>query len=135
MSIINTYIPEKNFVPSYVIPKGFFTEPKGVYVIPAVKKKHLEMFEQIIKKNWNDKNISKVGVGIIAYSLYNWMRKYLKKEYQKESEMTRIINLMYQNDYFEALLDLQENHLNHLNDTKNLMVFNEKYNEFSNYII
>ena len=131
MSIINTYIPQKDFVPSYVIPKGFFTEPKGVYVIPAVKKKHLEMFEQIITKHWNDKNISKVGVGIIAYSLYNWMKKYLKKEYQKESEMTRIINLMYQNDYFEALLDLQENDLN---DNKNLMLFNEKYNEFSNYI-
>jgi hypothetical protein len=132
MSIINTYIPQKDFVPSYVIPKGFFTEPKGVYVIPAVKKKHLEMFEQIITKHWNDKNISKVGVGIIAYSLYNWMKKYLKQQYQKESEMTRIINLMYQNDYFEALLDLQENDLN---DTKNLMIFNEKYKEFSNYII
>ena len=136
MSIINTYIPQKDFVPSYVVPKGFFTEPKGVYVIPAVKKKHLEMFEQIIEKHWNDKNISKVGVGIIAYSLYNWMKKYLKKEYQKEIEMTRIINLMYQIDYFEAFLDLQENDLNDLNDLNNNNIkITEKHTEFSNYII
>ena len=66
MSVQNTYIPEKGFMPSYIYPKGFFTETHGVYVIPAIKKKHLEMLEQIIKKHWVDKNISHIGVGIIA---------------------------------------------------------------------
>ena len=92
MSIMNTYIPQKDFVPSYVIPKGFFNEPPGVYVIPAIKKKHLEMFEQIIEKHWNDKNISKIGVGIIAYSLYNWMKKNLKKERKKNEKKLQLTN-------------------------------------------
>lgn len=124
MSVQNTYIPEKGFTPSYVYPKGFFTETQGVYVIPAIKKKHLEMLEQIIKKHWNDKNISHIGVGIIAFSLYNWMKKHLKKECQKETVMSDIINLMYKLDYFEAFLDLQEGDLE----------ITETFKEFSNII-
>jgi hypothetical protein len=42
------------------------------------------MLEQIIKNHWVNKNISRIGVGIIAFSIYNWMKKHLKKEYQKE---------------------------------------------------
>lgn len=124
MSIQNTYIPEKGFTPSYVYPKGFFTESHEVYVIPAIKKKHLEMLEQIIKNHWNNKNISHIGFGIIAFSLYNWMKKHLKKEYQKEVEMTRLINLMYRLDYFEAFLNLQEGDLK----------ITENFKEFSNII-
>jgi len=124
MSIQNSYIPEKGFTPSYVYPKGFFTETHEVYVIPAIKKKHLEMLEQIIKKHWNDKKISHIGVGIIAFSIYNWMKKHFKKEFQKETEMTRIINLMYRLDYFEAFLDLQEGDLK----------ITENFKEFSNII-
>ena len=124
MSIQNTYIPEKGFIPSYVYPKGFFTETHEVYVIPAIKKKHLEMLEQIIKKHWNNKKISHIGVGIIAFSIYNWMKKHFKKEFQKESEMTRIINLMYRLDYFEAFLDFQEGDLK----------ITENFKEFSNII-
>ena len=124
MSIQNSYIPEKGFTPSYVYPKGFFTETHEVYVIPAIKKKHLEMLEQIIKKHWNDKKISHIGVGIIAFSIYNWMKKHFKKEFQKETEMTRIINLMYRLDYFEAFLNLQEGDLK----------ITENFKEFSNII-
>ena len=124
MSVQNTYIPQKGFTPSYVYPKGFFNETHEVYVIPAIKKKHLEMLEQIIKKHWNYKNISHIGVGIIAFSLYNWMKKHFKKECQKESVMSIIINLMYQLNYFEAFLDLQEGDLEII----------EKYKEFSNII-
>ncbi len=124
MSVQNTYIPEKGFKASYVYPKGFFTETHEVYVIPAIKKKHLEMLEQIIKNHWNNKNISHIGVGIIAFSIYNWMKKHLKKEYQKETVMSDIINLMYKLDYFEAFLDLQEGDLK----------ISENFKEFSNII-
>jgi len=124
MSIYNTYIPKKGFTPSYVYPKGFFTETHEVYVIPAIKKKHLEMLEQIIKNHWNDKKISHIGVGIIAFSIYNWMKKHFKKEFQKETEMTRIISLMYRLDYFEAFLNLQEGDLK----------ITENFKEFSNII-
>jgi hypothetical protein len=124
MSILNNYIPEKGFTPSYVYTKGFFTEPPGTYVIPAIKKKHLEMLEQIIKKHWTNKNICNIGFGIIDFSLYNWMKKNLKKEYQKEYLFSNLINLMYQENYWEAFLDLQEGDLE---ITKN-------YKEFSNII-
>ena len=52
------------------------------------------------------------------------MKKHLKKEYQKEVEMTRLINLMYRLDYFEAFLNLQEGDLK----------ITENFKEFSNII-
>ena len=82
------------------------------------------MLEQIIKKHWSNKNISNVGVGIIAFSLYNWMKKNLKKEYQKESLFTGLINLMYQENYWEAFLDLQEG------DSEITKNYKEAYNIF-----
>jgi hypothetical protein len=72
MSLQNAYIPEKGFTPSYVYPKGFFTESHEVYVIPAIKKKHLEMLEQIIKNHWNNKNISHPPLNTFTEWFKSW---------------------------------------------------------------